>query len=184
MKAVAVGLALCAVMMAASVSMGASSESCKTCSQVATEFISTFPKRITEAEWMQKHCTMSSIEMREFCKSYFSKFGKHIASGIQTSNASHLCAGISTCPVSLTKCSVCQFYMVAYGDYLTSSNGKKDYRWLLKHVCKFYPAELRSNCTSASKHNDATIDWLTDNWMALLSKSLWICTLLSLCQSA
>ena len=168
MKAVAVSLALCAVMMAYSVSVGASSESCKTCSQVANEFISSFPNLLTKIEWVKTACTMPSMEMRELCRFLFSKFVNQISSGIETSNASRLCAGISTCPVSLTKCAMWQFSMVGFGDLLTSSNGRKDSELLVNTMCKFYPPELRSNCTSGI--NNKSIDLLTDAYFLRFSK--------------
>ena len=185
MKAVAVGLALCAVMMAASVSMGASSESCKTCSQVATEFISIVHKGFTDVKWIQTFCKMSSIKTREFCRSYLSRFLNGTDSGVQTSNASRLCAGISTCPVSLTKCAYCQFYMVASGDYLTSPNGyEKDYDWLFNATCNLYPDELGINCTSAFKYSGPTFDWLKDKLMKMYSKPLLYCKLFRMCHPA
>ena len=184
MKAVAVGLVLCAVMMASSVSVGASSESCKTCSQVATEFIANYSKDLNETKLAQTYCTKPLFVTPEFCRSNIYKLVSHYVSGIQTSNASYLCAAISTCPVSLTECATCQFALVAFRDFMTSSNAKKNAKSVVHSICKVVPADLRILLCISSGIEDPypIVDILADLWKLYFSKTLWWCKLSSVCQ--
>ena len=183
MKPVAVGLALCAVMMASSVSVGASSESCKMCSRIVTQVASEAHNFTTEnvTEFIQRSCLVSPRESRKMCRSVISKNVDHYASLFFTLNASQLCAGLSACPDTLTTCSMCQFIIARADEVLPASDFKKELDGALDGICDLLPAKYDSKCKAiVDKYVEPNIGKI----IGTLYKPISICKKFKFCSPA
>ena len=184
MKAIALGLTLCVLMMTSSVSAGSSSESCKNCSKLVTQSISKL-QNPTENETGIMHavCPMSPGKDLELCRSVFSKNVGHYASFIHAVNVSEFCAGLSACPDTPTPCFTCQLITAGAIQALSSSDrGKKEVDWALHNICELLPAERKDECKTCLETRIAPNIALIVG--ALRFNSRWICDKINLCSVA